>query len=221
MNTITQSRQRTTPSFIAGAAAALGLGAMMIGAGEAKMETEQSAPVQVGQQAPDFTLMDLEGNEHRLSEYTSQGHTVVLEWFNPTCPFVKKHYRDDTGTMLAIQKDMSKEQVVWLRVNSAKSSHPSASVDSNKEAAVDWDITTPILMDPTGATGKAYGAKRTPEMYIIDSSGVLTYHGAIDNRPDAAAPGDVNYVRNALTQTLAGEPVTESSTKAYGCSVKY
>jgi len=220
MNTINPAPTRRT-QLIAGALALVGLGAMMLGAGSSENTTELASPAQVGQQAPDFTLTDLEGNKHTLAEYTAQGQTVVLEWFSPVCPFVKKHYREDTGTMLAIQDELKDESVVWLRINSAKSSHPAAGVDLNKETAQKWGITTPILFDSKGTVGKAYGAKRTPEMYIINSEGVLAYHGAIDNRPDAAAPGDVNYVRNALTQTLAGETVTKSTTKAYGCSIKY
>lgn len=210
-------------SALTGAVAALGLGAMMIGAGNRAPSSAESmnAPATIGQPAPDFTLTDLQGNEHTLSEYTAKGQTVVLEWWSPTCPFVKKHYRDDTGTMLNIEKDMEAKQVVWLRINSAKSTHPSADVQAMKDTAQGWGIKTPILLDPNGTVGLAYGAKRTPEMYVIDSAGTLVYHGAIDNRSDAQAPGDVNYVRNALNQTLAGEPVVESSTKAYGCSVKY
>lgn len=206
----------------AGSVAALGLGAMMLGAGNAENNTESLAkPVAVGQAAPDFTLTDINGEEHTLSEYTADGQTVVLEWFSPACPFVKKHYRDDTMTMINIQKDMKDEDIVWIRINSAKSSHPYGNLDNNKEAAEKWGITTPLLMDSTGEVGKAYGAKRTPEMYIVDAQGVLAYHGAIDNRSDAAAPGDINYVKNALQEIVAGETVSVTTSKAYGCSVKY
>ncbi|MBL4699097.1 MAG: thioredoxin family protein [Phycisphaerales bacterium] len=203
--------------------AAAGLGLIMLGAGNLESESilDQAPKAQVGQQAPDFTLTDLQGNEHTLSEYTADGQTVVLEWFSPMCPFVKKHYRGDTMTMVNIQNEHKDDSVVWLRINSAKASHPAAKLSTNQKTAEKWGITTPILMDSKGSVGKNYGAKRTPEMYIIDSTGMLVYHGAIDNRPDAAAPGDVNYVKNALNQTLAGESVTTPTTKAYGCSVKY
>ena len=189
----------------------------MIGAGA----LESNKPVAIGAQAPDFTLTDFNGEKHTLSDYTEEGKVVVLEWFSPDCPFVKKHYRDDTGTMLKIQQDMSEEDVVWLRINSARKGHPSTGVDRNKNTAEQWSIDTPILLDESGEVGMAYNAKRTPEMYIINTDGKLVYHGAIDNRADAAAPGDVNYVRNALQQVLAGETVTTSETKAYGCGVKY
>jgi len=213
-------KQPSRISFVS-TLAAIGLGATMLGAGHLDNKNETVMNAQVGELAPDFTLTDIEGVEHTLSDYTAQGQIVVLEWFSPMCPFVKKHYRDDTKTMINIQNDFAGEDVVWLRVNSAKESHPSANVDTNKKTAQNWGITTPILFDSEGTVGKAYGAKRTPEMYIINSEGVLAYHGAIDNRPDAAAPGEVNYVRNALLQTVAGESVSESKTKAYGCSIKY
>ncbi|MFG0312577.1 MAG: thioredoxin family protein [Phycisphaerales bacterium] len=189
----------------------------MMGAGAA----EQNAPAEVGAKAPDFTLVDINGEEHTLSEYTEKGHTVVLEWFNPDCPFVKKHYRDDTGTMLNIQRDMKDEKVTWLLVNSGRKGHSTTGVDRNKKAVDAWGITAPVLLDESGKVGMAYNAKRTPEMYIIDAQGVLRYHGAIDDRSDAAAPGKTNYVRNALQQVLAGETVSTTKTKAYGCSVKY
>ena len=188
----------------------------MLGAGAI-----EQAPAEIGAKAPDFTLTDIDGKKHTLSDYTAEGKTVVLEWFSPECPFVKKHYREDTGTMLAIENEMKDEPVVWLRINSARKGHPSTGVDRNKEAAKDWNIKTPILLDESGKVGQSYNAKRTPEMYIIDTQGVLRYHGAIDNRNDAAMPGDVNYVRNALQQVLAGETVTTTTTKAYGCGVKY
>ncbi|MFK7759895.1 MAG: redoxin domain-containing protein [Phycisphaerales bacterium] len=201
-----------------GLAALVAAPAIMMGAAST---TEASAPAAVGASAPDFTLMDLDGKAHTLSEYTKEGNVVVLEWYSPTCPFVRKHYRDDTGTMTKMESDLQGKNVVWLRINSAHAEHPSADMKLNKDTAADWNITSPILMDPTGKVGKSYGAKRTPEMYIITSDQTLVYHGAIDNRSDAAAPGDDNYVSNALEEVLAGESVTKSKSKAYGCSVKY
>lgn len=197
------------------------LGAAVTGSMMGAGNLDQAKPIEVGAKAPDFTLTDISGKEHTLSEYTAKGQTVVLEWFSPDCPFVKKHYRDDTGTMLAIEQDMKDQPVVWLRINSARKGHPTTGVEHNKEAAQAWGIKTPILLDESGQVGKNYNAKRTPEMYIINKDGILSYHGAIDNRSDASAPGDVNYVRNALQQVLAGETVTTTETKAYGCGVKY
>lgn len=200
--------------------ACLAAGITMIGAG-AMTESTADKAAQVGEKAPDFTLSDLDGNKHTLSEFTAQGNIVVLEWFNPTCPFVKKHYREDTMTMVNMQKDFKDQDIVWLRVNSAYKGNSTGDVDFNKQIAKDWNITTPILLDQEGTVGRAYGAKRTPEMYVIDSSGTLVYHGAIDNRSDAAAPGDVNYVKNAVNETLAGKPVSNAENKPYGCGVKY
>jgi peroxiredoxin len=199
--------------FALGAAAA---GSMM-GAGN----LETAKPIEVGAKAPNFTLTDINGEKHTLSDYTSKGHTVVLEWFNPDCPFVKKHYREDTGTMLGIQRDMKDEKVTWLLVNSGKAGHPTSGIERNTKAAKEWGIDTPILLDESGKVGMSYNAKRTPEMYIIDAEGVLRYHGAIDDNSNASQPGKVNYVRNALQQVLAGETVSKTTTKAYGCSVKY
>lgn len=191
--------------------------AIMMGAAR----STSAAALKVGDTAPDFTLTDLDGTTHTLSDYTAAGNIVVLEWFSPSCPFVRKHYRSDTGTMNKIQADHADDNIVWLRINSAHANHPSADATLNTDTAEDWNITTPILMDPTGKAGKAYGAKRTPDMYIINPDQTLVYHGAIDNRSDAAAPGKTNYVANALTELVAGEAVSKSTTKPYGCAVKY
>jgi len=200
-------------------AAIIAIPALMMAA--ASTEAAAAAKLKIGDTAPDFTLTDLEGNTHTLSDYTKAGNIVVLEWFSPDCPFVRKHYRSDTGTMTNLQKQFADDNVVWIRINSAHGKHPSADLKHNSKTAKSWSITTPILMDTTGKTGKAYGAKRTPDMYIINPDQTLAYHGAIDNRSDAAAPGDDNYVANALAQLLAGESVTKAESKPYGCSIKY
>lgn len=200
-----------------GACAMIGAGAALMGAAG----TEAGPQAQIGQAAPDFTLTAIDGSTHTLSDYTEQGSIVVLEWFNPGCPFVRKHYREDTMTMNNLAKDFDGDDVVWIRINSGHESHPTADHDFNKKSVKDWKIDGPLLMDHSGDVGRMYGAKRTPEMYIVDDEGVLRYHGAIDNRSDAAAPGDTNYVQKALKQVIAGDTVTTAQTKAYGCSVKY
>lgn len=207
--------------FAAMVTAVIAAPAMMMGAGNATTETLAADTLTVGDQAPAFTLKDLDGKSHTLADYTSAGKTVVLEWYSPSCPFVKKHYRDDTGTMLNIQASLEGQDVVWLRINSARADHPSADMDMNRKMATEWGITTPILMDPTGKVGKSYNAKRTPEMYIITESGTLVYHGAIDNDSKAQNAGDENYVADALVQVMGGQEVSKATTKAYGCSVKY
>ncbi len=220
-STIKTSRKSSLAATLIGSLSAIGLGLAMIGAGNAAPAEKTAAKAVVGSAAPDFTLTDLDGNEHTLSDYTKDGQIVVLEWFSPTCPFVKKHYRDDTMTMNNLVKDFAGEDVVWLRINSANADRREGEVAFNKKAKSNWEITTPILMDNPGTVGKTYGAKRTPEMYIIDASGTLVYHGAIDNDSRAAKPGDVNYVQKGLSELVEGKSVSTSTTKAYGCSVKY
>ncbi len=202
---------------LAGVLALIGLGIAMFGAGRVVAEPK----AQIGQPAPDFTLTDIDGKRHTLSDYTAKGQVVVLEWFSPLCPFVKKHYREDTGTMLTIEKDFKDQSIVWFRINSSRDAHRASDLELNKQTAEKWNITSPILMDPKGTTGRTYGAKRTPEMYIIDAAGILVYHGAIDNRADAQSPGDTNYVRNGLKELFAGKEISKPSTRAYGCTIKY
>jgi len=204
-------------------AAIIAIPAFMMATSNATESISEStaANLKIGSAVPDFTLTDLNGEAHTLSEYTAAGNIVVLEWFSPNCPYVRKHYRSDTGTMTKIQAGLEGESVIWLRINSAYKDHPTADFSDNKAAAKKWGITTPILMDGTGKVGKAYGAKRTPDMYIINPDQTLAYHGAIDNRNDAAAPGDTNYVSIALTELLAGQSITKPETKPYGCAIKY
>ncbi len=175
----------------------------------------------IGTKATDFTLIDLEGNEHTLSDYTKEGKTVVLEWFNPTCPFVIKHYGNEADTMDTLAKEFEDKDVVWLAINSGKEGHMTAKLDLNKKMHANWEINHPILRDTKGTVGKAYGAVTTPNMYIIDADGIIRYAGAIDNNKRSAKPGDINYVQNALNAVLAGETVEASYNKPYGCSVKY
>jgi peroxiredoxin len=176
----------------------------------------------VGRTAPNFTLNDLDGGQHTLSNYTDQGKIVVLEWFNPRCPFVVKHYRDGQNqTMNELADKYEGDGVVWLRINSGAPGLQGHGMELNREIKRNWDMDTPILVDETGTVGRAYGAKRTPEMYIINANGTLVYHGAIDNDSTPGAPGDVNYVDQALNDVLNGRDVRTPTTNAYGCSVKY
>jgi peroxiredoxin len=177
---------------------------------------------QVGKAAPDFTLTDTAGKTHSLSAF--KGKVVVLEWTNPDCPFVKKHY--DAGNMQNLQKTWTGKDVVWLAVNSSapgkQGNFPAekwTSLMKEKNAAP-----TAVLLDADGKAGKLYGAKTTPHMFVIDQAGLLVYDGAIDDKPspDPASLKDAkNYVSAALESTLAGKPVETPSTKPYGCSVKY
>lgn len=180
------------------------------------------AEPQIGQPAPAFTLKDSDGKEHSLSDF--KGKVVVLEWLNHGCPFVVKHY--ESGNMQKLQKDYTGKGVVWLSVVSSapgKQGHMSPE-DTNKTKAEKGSAATAILLDEDGTVGKLYNAKVTPEMFIINSDGVLVYGGAIDDKKStdtADIAGAKNYVAQALDEVLDGKPVSETTSTAYGCSVKY
>lgn len=181
----------------------------------------QSASAAIGQPAPDFTAVDTAGKSHKLSDF--KGKTVVLEWTNPNCPFVKKHY---SGNMQSLQKEAVSKGVVWLAINSTET----ASVDYLPPAKlVAWNtekqaVPTALLMDESGKIGTLYGAKTTPHMYLINPQGQLVYAGAIDSVPTARVDDiktATNYVRQALTESWGGKPVSVATSRAYGCSIKY
>lgn len=180
------------------------------------------AAASVGQPAPAFTAVDTSGKTVSLSEF--KGRHVVLEWTNPGCPFVQKHY--DSANMQATQKAATAKGVVWLTINST---NPDASDYLAPGAMAGWmqqqkAAASATLMDADGKVGRAYGARATPHMYIVDPAGTLVYAGAIDSRA-SANPAHVkdatNYVAKALGEALAGKPVSTASTQAYGCSIKY
>lgn len=174
--------------------------------------------VSIGQAAPAFELKDTEGKTVKLSDFA--GKVVVIEWFNPECPYVVKHHSDNK-TMANTYAKYKDKGVVWLAINSGAPGKQGAGVELNAQYKKDWKIGYPILIDESGKVGKAYGSKNTPAMFIIDAAGNLAYMGAIDNNNSAKKLGDVNYVDQALGQVLAKETVTAPVTKAYGCSVKY
>lgn len=179
-----------------------------------------SARLAPGAQAPVFTLDDTDGQAHSLASYLEQGQIVVLEWFNPDCPFVKKHHQSHQ-TMADLQQKYADQGVTWLAINSGAEGKQGAGVERNQRARKEYGLAYPILMDATGAVGKMYGATNTPHMFIITPDGVVAYAGAIDNDPSVAAVGDENHVAAALGDLLAGRAVKTAATKAYGCSVKY
>jgi peroxiredoxin len=176
----------------------------------------------VGSPAPAFTLTDTKGRQHNLADF--KGRHVVLEWVNLGCPFVKKHY--ESGNMQQTQKKAVDKGVIWLSVCSSakwKQGHMSAA-GWNEEIADRKMASTAVLLDESGEVGRAYGAKTTPHMYIVDPDGILIYKGAIDDKPTtnkASLAGARNHVLAALDESLAGKPVTIASTQPYGCSVKY
>jgi peroxiredoxin len=180
------------------------------------------AAATVGQPAPAFTLTDSKGTAHSLADFA--GKTVVLEWFNHECPFVKKHY--GAGNMQRQQTAATADGVVWLVVNSSAPGKQ-GNVDGAKADAIlaEWKATpTAFLLDHDGKVGQAYGAKTTPHLFVIDGGGVLRYNGAIDSVPSADAsdiPGSTQFVEAALADLAANRPVARATTQPYGCSVKY
>lgn len=175
----------------------------------------------VGQPAPDFTLSDTAGKAVKLSQY--KGKPVLLEWNNPGCPFVRKHYN---GNMQALQKEFVAQGVVWLAINSTRDD----SADHMSPAQLARWMTdkqaspTATLMDEAGTVGHAYAARVTPHMVIVNAQGLLVYAGAIDSIPSARV-ADIekatNYVRQGLDELLAGKPLTTPTSQAYGCSIKF
>lgn len=183
---------------------------------------EAVGSVTTGSPAPSFTLPGIDGKQHSLDEY--KGKVVVLEWFNEGCPFVKKHYA--SGNMQALQKEYTGKGVAWLTIVSSapgKQGHDDAA--GHKAKLGEWKASpTAFLTDESGEVGKKYGARTTPHMYVIDSSGALVYQGAIDDKAttkESDIPGSKNFVKAALDEVTAGKPVTTASTEPYGCSVKY
>lgn len=178
--------------------------------------------VKIGSLAPNFTLTDSNGKAQSLASF--KGKTVVLEWFNKGCPFVKKHYK--SNNMQILQKRFTEKGVVWLSIiSSAAGKEGFEDAAAANKTRAEWKIaSTATLLDPKGDVGRLYQAKTTPHMYVIDAKGVLVYNGAIDSVSSSDA-ADIakseNYVISALEQVMAGQPVRTSSTKPYGCSVKY
>jgi cytochrome oxidase Cu insertion factor (SCO1/SenC/PrrC family) len=185
---------------------------------------EAAAPAiaTVGKAAPEFTGTDTKGTVHKLSDF--KGKTVVLEWNNPECPYVVKHY--GSQNMQALQKAATADGVVWLTVNSSAAGKQGNMTGeaADKYVADQGAAPTAYILDAAGTIGKLYDAKTTPHMYIINPEGVLVYAGAIDSddsfKPEAIA-GSKNYVTAALQSLKDGKSVEMASTKPYGCGIKY
>ena len=172
--------------------------------------------------APAFSVTDSTGKVVRLADY--KGRYVVLEWSNPECPFVQAQYGADA--MQAAQKDAAARNVVWLTVNSTNRSHSEFRSGAQMDAWMREHRAAPaaVLIDADSAAGRAYAARTTPHMFVIDPAGAIVYEGAIDDRRSARVAdrkGAHNYVRAALDDALGGKPVRVASTTPYGCSVKY
>ena len=180
-----------------------------------------AASALVGQAAPDFSAPDTSGQPRKLSDF--KGKLVVLEWTNPGCPFVRKHY---SGNLQGLQKEFTAKGVVWLAINSTETASndylPPAKLAgwmADKQAAP-----TATLMDVSGDIGQLYGAKTTPHMYIVSPQGLLIYAGGLDSIPSARVAdiqSATNYVRQGLNEALGGKALSVASSRPYGCSVKY
>ena len=186
------------------------------------LATSVFALATVGQPAPDLALMDVNGKAVKLSDF--KGKQVVLEWTNPGCPFVVKHY--DSNNMQGLQNKYDAKDTVWLSVNSTTKTHQDYMSNDKLKAHIGAKKATPdaYLVDVDGVAGKAYGAKTTPHMFVISPMGLVVYAGAIDDKPTAKKEdvvGAKNYVVAALDDLKAGKPVAMANTKPYGCSVKY
>lgn len=181
-----------------------------------------SFALNTGSAAPNFELISASGKTVKLSDY--KGKTVVLEWFNNDCPFVRKHY--DSNNMQGLQKKYTDKGVIWLSIISSaegKQGHVDGA-GALKQKAANKSAQTEILLDPKGIVGMAYEAKTTPHMYIIDKNQTLVYQGGIDNKADTdkeSIKTSKNFVAGALDEVIAGKAVTVANTKSYGCGVKY
>ena len=170
--------------------------------------------VAVGKPAPDFTLKDQDGKEHKLSDH--KGKIVVLEWTSPSCPYVKRHYDGKKDTMIKSAK-MGGDDVVWMAVDSSHF----VKADASKKWKEEKKLAYPILLDADGTVAKSYKATNTPQMFVIDKEGVLQYSGAIDDDAMNNKETPINYVTAAITALKEGKKVATPETKPYGCSVKF
>lgn len=196
--------------------------ALLAGTALAALISAQAAAVAPGNPAPAFALTTLDGKPVALADL--KGKWVALEWTNPECPFVQKHYGADN--MQATQRAAADKQVVWVQVNST---HPGHQDFKSAKQMNEWLLAmkaspTYAALDQSGVVGKAYGAKTTPHMYLINPGGQVVYNGAIDDKRSANPadiPGARNHMKEAITEAVSGKPVTIAATTPYGCSIKY
>lgn len=195
----------------------------------ARAESAAPASTAIGKPAPDFSLQDTAGKTVKLSAL--RGKTVVLEWFNPDCPFVR--YAHTEGPLKDFAKRVSNDKLVWLSINSNAPGKQGHGADRNRQAKTEYGISNAVLLDETGKVGRAYGAIKTPHLFVIDARGVLIYRGGLDNAPigkvdserphlPGGAPDAYEaYLQNALSDLAASKPVRMPDTPPYGCTVKY
>jgi peroxiredoxin len=193
--------------------AALALVGALVASQSIRAEDKAAPQAKIGAPAPAFALQDTNGTTVSLSDFA--GKIVVLEWINPECPFVVRHYK--AKTMADLAEKYKGQDVVWLAINSTnRETKP-----SNSQWISQYGLNYPILIDRSGQVGRQYGAKTTPHMYIIDKQGVLVYNGGIDNNKSGNESDVVNYVDKALSELTSGQSVSTPETQPYGCTVKY
>lgn len=185
--------------------------ALTLTVGASAQDSIKPKTAELNKPAPDFTLTDLNGKTHRLSDYTKAKKVVVLEWFNPGCPWVKRVH--NKGAVIAIANKYKGKEVVWLAINSGAPGKQGHGKKTNQAAAKKWKIGYPILTDESGTVGRLYKARTTPHMFIVAPDGKLAYTGALDNRKEE---GHVNYVDQAVTALLASKAVPTPKTRPYG-----
>lgn len=197
--------------------------AVALTAGALIASTAQASPA-TGSAAPAFTGVTSNGETISLADFA--GKTVVLEWTNDGCPFVKKHYATPPSNMQSLQKSAAADDIVWISVISSAEGEQGYADGARANELTTSRGAAPahVILDPEGTIGKAYGAKTTPHMFVITADGDLVYDGAIDSKPSAKVDDiakATNYVTAALADVAAGRPVATPATKPYGCSVKY
>ena len=188
--------------------------------GVAQAGDTEFGTVEIGAEAPAFSLKNLEGETVSLSDHA--GKVVVLEWFNPGCPFVKQAHGNG-GALQSMAASWADKGVVWLAINSGAPGKQGTGVDTNKKAKKEWSMEHPILLDEDGTVGRLYAAKTTPQMVVIDTQGRQVYNGALDNAPFGKTKGETlsPITDNVLSAVTQGKESPHSRSKPYGCSVKY
>jgi len=181
---------------------------------------EDFGGIKIGEAAPAFALPNLAGETVELSDH--KGKVVVLEWFNPGCPFVKQAH-ENGGALQTMAVKWAEKGVVWLAINSGAPGKQGTGVDTNQAAKASWSMDHAVLLDEDGTVGRAYSAKTTPQMVVIDESGNQVYNGALDNAPFGRVKGDslTPFTAEVVAAVVAGKESPHKRTKPYGCSVKY
>jgi peroxiredoxin len=181
-------------------------------------------PASLGDSVPDFTLTDTAGKVHHLADYQQQGKIVVLEWFCPACSACEEYYAPAAGGLSRMEQiiaSVAGPDTIWLSINSTAPAAAGGSPGDNAQAHAEWNMSAPLLLDPTGAVGHAFGADYTPTVYVIDRDGTLVYTGAPDDSGVGPAFPAVNFVGRAVAQLRAGQDVTVFLTEPFGCPVDY